>query len=382
MTTRGRALVLGAPGQVGRAAAAALAGDGWEVLAGARGPHPWPEGVTGVRVDREDDASLAAAVGEGVDVLVDCVAYTAEHARQLTALAGRVGSAVVVSSLSVYADDRGRTLDEATGADDFPVLPVPVREDQPTVPAGPETYSTRKVAMEQVLLAADAGLPVTVLRPGAITGPHTGHPRELWFVQRALDRRGVQVLTHAGLSRFHTTSTGNLAELVRLAAARPGTRVLNAVDPVAPTTAEIGAAINALLDHSPQEVLLDGAPHPVVGDSPWGVPRPFVLDTAAAERELGYRAPTTYEQALPAAVEWLVAALAGRDWREVFPFFRRVYGEQSFDYALEDAWLAEHGHGASLRPISEVLDEVDAQQGGRVGLDTAVADLDEERSAR
>ena len=37
---------------------------------------------------------------------------------------------------------------------------------------------------------------------------------------------------------------------------------------------------------------------------------------------------------------------------------------------------------AQLRPISEVLDEVDALQGGRVGLDTAVADLDEERSAR
>ena len=44
--------------------------------------------------------------------------------------------------------------------------------------------------------------------------------------------------------------------------------------------------------------------------------------------------------------------------------------------ALELRHLAQH------RSISEVLDEVDAQRGGRVGLDTAVADLDEERSAR
>ena len=106
------------------------------------------------------------------------------------------------------------------------------------------------------------------------------------------------------------------------------------------------AAVNALLDHSPEQVLLDGAPHPVVGDSPWGVPRPFVLDMAAAGRELGYRAPATYAQALPATVQWLVAALAGRDWREAFPYFLRVYGEQSFDYAQEDAWLAEQGSGA------------------------------------
>lgn len=37
---------------------------------------------------------------------------------------------------------------------------------------------------------------------------------------------------------------------------------------------------------------------------------------------------------------------------------------------------------ARHRPISEILDEVEAQQGGRVGLQTSVADLDEDRSAR
>ncbi len=34
------------------------------------------------------------------------------------------------------------------------------------------------------------------------------------------------------------------------------------------------------------------------------------------------------------------------------------------------------------RPISEILDDVEAQQAGSVGLQTAVADLDEDRSAR
>ena len=78
--------------------------------------------------------------------------------------------------------------------------------------------------MEQLLLGAGATLPVTVLRPGAITGPGSVHPRELWFVQRALDDRPVQFLAHKRRSRFHTSSTPNIAELVRLAADRPGTR--------------------------------------------------------------------------------------------------------------------------------------------------------------
>ncbi|MGO1523021.1 MAG: FitA-like ribbon-helix-helix domain-containing protein [Nesterenkonia sp.] len=37
---------------------------------------------------------------------------------------------------------------------------------------------------------------------------------------------------------------------------------------------------------------------------------------------------------------------------------------------------------AERRPISDVLDDVDAQRGGRVGFATAAADLDEGRSQR
>ena len=313
--------------------------DGWRVRAGARRPHLWPEGVSGVAVDRQDDASLVAAVGDGCDVVVDCVAFDEVHARQIVGLAGLVGSAVVLSSVGVYADARGRTLDEATNEEDFPVFgDDPVTERQTTVAPGPSTYSTRKVAMEQVLLEAE--LPVTVLRPGTITGQHSAHPRELWFVQRALDHRPVQILAHQGRSQFHTCSTPNLAELVRLAARRPGSRVLNAVDPTAPTTTEIGAAVNALMGHTPLEILLDGAPDPVVGQNPWGLPHPFVMNMSEAARTLGYQAVTDYQGALRATVSWLVDAVQGRDWQEVFPSFLRINGLGAFDYVAEDAWLA------------------------------------------
>ena len=92
------AFVLGASGQVGEAVIPALLQDGWRVRAGSRTVHAWPEAVEGVLVDREEDASFEAAIGDGVDVLVDCVAYTAAHATQIIRAGDRIGSAIVLSS--------------------------------------------------------------------------------------------------------------------------------------------------------------------------------------------------------------------------------------------------------------------------------------------
>jgi nucleoside-diphosphate-sugar epimerase len=336
----GTALVLGATGQVGAAAIAALTGDGWQVSAGSRRAAARADGVRTVQVDRDSAESFSAAVAEGYDVLVDCVAYTEAHGRQVAGLADRIGSVIVLSSFSVYADERGNSLDQATGQADFPHLPVPAPESQATVPAGPADYSTRKVAMENALL--DSALPATVLRPGAIAGPGSVFPREWWLVRRALDRRPALLLNGDGASRFHTTSTANLAELIRLAARRPGNRVLNACDPQAVTVREIAHAINGLLDHVPREILLPGFDTGGVGETPWSVPKPYVMDMAAAARELGYQPVTDYLAALPALVDWIVRAARDRDWREAFPVFLRACGEQAFDYAPEDAWLAAH----------------------------------------
>ncbi|MFD3451432.1 NAD-dependent epimerase/dehydratase family protein [Streptomyces sp. NPDC058691] len=351
--TTGSAFVIGATGQIGRAAVRALAEDGWEVRAASRGGGgdvPWPEGVRPVAVDREDDAALAAAIGDGCDVLLDCVAYGTEHARQLLDLAGRIGSAVVVSSCSVYADDQGRSLETQVEPDGAPVLPVPVPETQSSVAAGPSGYAARKVALERELLAAGDRLPTTLLRAGAIHGAHNLRPRELYFVKRALDKRPVRILAHNGASRFHPVHTANLAELVRLAARRPGSRVLNAGDPYAPTVAEIATAIGGLLGHDCDTVLVDGPPPaPNVGDTPWSAAHPFVLDMAAAESELGYRAVTGYSESLPETVDGLVARLGDRDWRAAFPVLATTYDRfgDLFDYAAEDRWL---GVGKSLAP--------------------------------
>lgn len=336
-----RAVVIGATGQIGRVAVGALARDGWEVTAVSRGggrDADWPEEVRVATADRADDAALAAAVGDGCDVLVDMVAYGPEHARQLAGLAGRVGSAVVISSLSVYEDDKGRNFDTQSEPDGFPEYPVPVTEDQRTIRPGESSYSTRKAGLERELLAVADQLPTTLLRAGAIHGPHCRTPRELYFVKRNLDGRRRRVLAYGGESRFHPASVHNIAELVRLAAARPGARALNAVDPEAPTVAEIAAAIDAVMGVEVETVLVDGPPPaPTVGDTPWSVPVPVVCDMSAAERELGYRPVVRYAESLPETVAWIEGRLAGRDWREAYPKMYETYGDL-FGYAAEDAW--------------------------------------------
>jgi nucleoside-diphosphate-sugar epimerase len=344
----GTAFVLGASGQIGRQAVRALAEDGWRVTAASRGggaDERWPEGVRTVRVDRGDTAALAAALGDGCDVLLDCVAYGAADARQLLSLSSRIGSAVVVSSAAVYEDDKGRSFDTQLEPGGHPHYPEPIPETYPVVAPGPATYGTRKVELERTLLEAGSRLPTTLLRAGAIHGPYSPLPRELHFVKRALDRRPVRVLAYGGASRFHPVHTANIAELVRLAAARPGSRVLNAGDPRVPTVAEISAAVDTALGRSSELVLVDGPPpEPTVGDTPWSMPYPMVLDMSAAERELGYTAVTSYETSLPETVGWLASALAEQDWREGFPLIARLSSEHGdwFDYATEDRWLAAH----------------------------------------
>ncbi|MBG7704197.1 NAD(P)-dependent oxidoreductase [Streptomyces sp. MC1] len=333
-------MVIGASGQIGRPVVAAPARGGWEVTAASRGggrDTGCGDGVRRVRLDRADDTVLAAVVGDGGDPLVDVVAYDAGRARQVTGLAGRVGSAVVISGVAVYEDGAGRGFDTMGEPDGFPDYPVPVPETQPTVAPGEATYSARRAALERELLGAGAGSPVTVLRAGAVHGPYSPLPRELYFVRRNLDGRQGRVLAYRGESRFHPASARNIAELVRLAAARPGSRVLNACDGQAPTVAGIGAAIDAVMGVETRTVYVDGPPAGPVGRTPWSVPRPVVCDMSAAERELGYRPVVSYAESLPETVERLTGALRGRDWREVFPLLARACPDL-FDYAAEDAW--------------------------------------------
>ncbi|MGA0600099.1 NAD-dependent epimerase/dehydratase family protein [Caulobacter sp. KR2-114] len=329
-----KALIIGGSGQIGRATAKALLADGWAVTAGQKSPTGFPDdlrraGVEVIHLDREEPGVLPRIVYGGFDAVIDTVAYDDRHARQLLAVQGDVGAFVVISTGSVYADAQGRTLDEAASGG-FPQYPVPIAEDQARTTPGLETYSTRKVLMEDVLLA-EAQRPVILLRPFAIYGPGSRHPREWWFVRRILDGRRRIPLAWAGESRFHQSATANIAELTRVALQSPQTQALNAADPQALSVREIGEAIAAAYGVTLDFALLDGPPVKGVGATPWSVAAPLVADMSRAEA-LGYRPVATYAQAVGEACRSAeAAAKAGVE----FP----AYINAMFDYAAEDAVL-------------------------------------------
>jgi nucleoside-diphosphate-sugar epimerase len=284
-------------------------------------------------LDRDEEDALSVA--NGFDLVVDVIPFAAAHAVQLLEL--DAGALIAISSASVYADSQGRTLDEAQGVDDFPEFPVPIPETQPTVEPGDDTYSTKKAKLERILLENDR-VPAAIVRPCAVYGQGDRMGREWFFVKRALDRRPYVVLTDLGVGQFHTTASENIGELVRLIAAQSRTDVFNCGDPDPPTVLEIARAIGDAAGHRFEEVLLpESARRGEVGQTPWSAPKPLLVGMEKAERELGYQAATTWADALPRQVRWLIEATRDRDWREVLT---RGADYLKFDYETEDELVA------------------------------------------
>jgi nucleoside-diphosphate-sugar epimerase len=346
------AMIIGGTGQIGAAAARRLATDGWSVLLIHRGMHKGDPSlaeldVTTLRMDRDITKQLLEEA-RGHDLVLDTVAYNTRHADQLAQLAGDVGSVVVISTGSVYVGREGGYLDIATGPENFPDFPMPLHEGDGTVDNAELTYSPMKAAMERRLLEAE-GLPVSILRPGAIHGPFSNALREWYFIKRAIDGRNRVVLSDDGANQFSTSATENIAEMVSLCAEQPGRRVLNAVDDETPTVSEIAQTVFAAMGRDLELVTFAGPPRDSLGDTPWSVAHPLVLSMDAAKAELGYQQPVSYAKAVDDEVEWIVNALAvaengERSWQDLFPELgKRAADDKWFDYEAEDQYLAGLG---------------------------------------
>jgi nucleoside-diphosphate-sugar epimerase len=193
------------------------------------------------------------------------------------------------------------------------------------------------VAAELALL--EHGGPVTILRPSKVHGEGAVRPREWLYVKRALDRRPTVLLAHRGEGGDHTTAAANIAALVATAAAKPGQRILNSADPDAPTGRDIARTIAQLLGHEWTEVLLDDDAPPGLGAHAWDRRPPIVLDLTAAT-DLGYQPVGDFAATVAEEVRWLAAiAPAG----ELPSTLDAEFFEGAFDYADEDAYLAERG---------------------------------------
>ena len=304
-----RALLLGGTGAIGGATAARLARDGWTVDVTGRDPLGMPAELTalGVRfhaVDRADARAIERLAGDGVDLLVDLVAFTAGDVEALVPVMRASGSVVVASSRAVHVDAEGRHVN----GDEPPRFPVPMPESTPTLaPAAPGTdpftregYAPSKVAVERAAL--DSGLAVTVIRPSKVHGRWARNARTRGIVERMLAGAETVELADRGASVDHLTAAANAAALIARVADVPGARILNSADPDPLTAAEIVAVVADELGW--RGVIVPLEPGAEGGAHPWAAPHPIVLDTRAS-LALGYAPVGPGAELLRDEVAWV-----------------------------------------------------------------------------
>lgn len=179
-----RIVVLGGTGFLSTWVVRAALERGHEVAAVSRGRRrdgP-PAGARAVLADRDDAASLAAAVGDlpgPADAVVDVCGYTVAGARAAGEVLGGVPRYVYVSSISAYAG--------------WPPGPVP-DESAPTFPptADLADYGPMKAESERVLADATGGR-VLLARAGLIIGPGDRTRRLTAWLHRFATRPRVVV---------------------------------------------------------------------------------------------------------------------------------------------------------------------------------------------
>jgi nucleoside-diphosphate-sugar epimerase len=227
-------LVLGGTAWLGRELVAAALGRGEEVTVLARGESgPVPSGVEAIRADRADPAAYEPVVGRDWDAVLDVSRQPSQVASALTALGERAATWVFVSSSSVYARA------DQPGADESAERLPPHESDDD----GWETYGGRKVACEDLVLAA-LGDRALVARSGLIAGPgdHTDRTGywPLRFAHPATPD-GV-VLVPASAVSTQVVDVRDLATWLVDCAVGHRTGVANAAGPVLPLTEHLATA--------------------------------------------------------------------------------------------------------------------------------------------
>jgi 2'-hydroxyisoflavone reductase len=177
-------LIAGGTAFVGRAIAWSAWHHGHEVTVLNRGvtTNDLPESIERLVGDRHGD--LSALDGRNFDVTIDAIAYRPSDVQRLaTALAGRGGHYIQISSISAYEDPLKPNATEATLA----LLKDP---DNLEAPVDEATYGPLKAASERAGTKY-FGEGSTMVRPTYVIGAHDTTLRFPYWVERA--RRGGEI---------------------------------------------------------------------------------------------------------------------------------------------------------------------------------------------
>jgi nucleoside-diphosphate-sugar epimerase len=300
-----RVLFVGGTGPVGQASVPHLLEAGHEVALAHSGAHE-PASLAELEHLQDSREELLAPAGRAErwrpELLIDTFAggATAAKAQELSLLAERsaAGQIVAVSSMDVYRHCADAGLDGHVPAE-LPRDPLPLREDSPLRAQSGASHDN--VAMEAALSGAPR---LTILRPGAIYGPHANEHvlREWYLVGRVARGERRLPLPHGGTQLFHRVALDRVGRAVGAAIERgpEGRFACNVGDPEDWTYGGLAALVAERLDWAwePEPVAWEECEHP------WNVRHPVVTDTTRLREVLGVFEPDPIA-ATEAQIDWL-----------------------------------------------------------------------------
>jgi nucleoside-diphosphate-sugar epimerase len=325
-----RALVIGGTGPTGTPIVRGLVERGFDTTIVHRGTHErdeTPPEVGHVHVDPYDDAALADVLSQWRSDVVVAMYGRLRRIAELTR--GRTERFISVGGVPAYRGWMNPWLHEPAG------LPVPVREDAPTVddPAEDEK-GFRIVRTERTVFACHPG--AAHFRYPYVYGPYQLAPREWCVVRRLLDGRRRIVVADGGLTLHHHGYTENLARAVLLSVEHPeAVGLFNVGDEEVLTIRQVIELIAAALER-PLEIVslpfeLATPARPLLAQPS---PTHRVLDLSRARTMLGYRDAVPARIAVGLTARWLVEHPPPRGGTE-----ERVLTDP-FAYDAEDELLA------------------------------------------
>jgi len=238
------------------------------------------------------------------DVLVDTFAggATAQKAADLGDCSRRAGArqVVAISSIDVYQHCVDAGLADGTAARALAEDPIPLVESArlrrgPYPGGGPEHDN---VAMENALDGTDR---ITVLRPGAIYGPHPS-VRESFLVARIASGERTLRLPDGGTQLWHRVAVERVAKAIAAALelAPDGFWACNVVDPYDWDFSGLARRVAKVLnwEWEPQRVQFSEEDHP------WQTSHPVLASDARLREVLRVTEPDP-EAALEETIHWL-----------------------------------------------------------------------------
>jgi nucleoside-diphosphate-sugar epimerase len=339
-----RILVIGGTGFTGPHVVRRLGDMGHEIVLFHRGQTEadLPGGVRHILGDRKELENFAGELTRfEPQIVLDTIATTERQARAVMELfAGVARRVVAISSQDVY-----RAYGKLIGIESGPVEPVPVTEASPLRQTlypyregsqpGQRMYDYEKILVEQVYMGAPE-LPGTILRYPMVYGPRDAQHRLFPYLKRMEDGRPAIILD-AALANWRWTRgyAENVAAAVVLAVTdeRATGRIYNVGEAPVLAEAQWVRAIGVAAGWRGKLVVVPEARVPAHLAPDFNTAQHLVVDNRRIREELGYTEPVPQDVALRRTVAW----------ERTHP--PADIDDEAFDYAAEDALLAElEGH--------------------------------------